>query len=84
MKDLFGNDVVSLDGKSKERKSVHAHKVLIALYGAIAGAKCGTCRFFYRKAQGFPKCEVSGLTGHSFNQDWSSTWQACGKYEQNK
>lgn len=80
MKDLFGIET-SQGAKTKVRASVLVHKQLVDLYGAVPDTKCGKCKFFYFNDGRFPKCELSGLHGHSFNQDWSSRWQACGRFE---
>lgn len=43
--DLFGHEIV--EAKKGDRKSVIAHKQLIAIYGEAAGKKCGACFHFY-------------------------------------
>lgn len=82
MIDLFGNEVVQ--AKKGDRKSVIAHKQLIALHGETAGKKCGACFHFYYRvySKKYPKCDKSGCDGASQNNDWSSRWQACGLFEE--
>lgn len=88
MKDLFGNDVtavqmVNMHKNAHERKSEAAYKILLQLYGKHEGKKCGACIHFYfrQMSKRYPKCALSGCTGHTQNHDWSSRWEACGKFE---
>lgn len=90
MQDLFGNEIQVKDlisNNAPERKSVRAHKVLIALYGVAENKTCKGCKHFIYRGAGnrhYPKCLLSGLTGHTAHHDWSKKWQACGKYEEVK
>jgi hypothetical protein len=91
MKDLFGNDVtpaelIKKNKASNERKSEASYKILIQLYGKTEGRKCGACKHFYFRmaSKKYPKCALSGCDGHTQNHDWSSRWNACGKFEEEK
>lgn len=87
-KDLFGNEINPADliahSKGGPRKSELAHKALLQLYGSTPGKKCKGCKWFYFRvfSKKYPKCHLSGLDGSTQNHDWSSRWQACGKYEE--
>jgi hypothetical protein len=87
MKDLFGNEIAQpTETPPKVRKSVAMHARFLNNYGITRGRKCKDCiHFFFRSySKKYPKCAESGLTGHTQNHDWSSTWQACGKFEPQK
>jgi hypothetical protein len=86
MEDLFGNELTPADvtrAKKGTRTSLLVHSQMLQLYGKKENTKCKNCVHFYFRiyAKKYPKCELSGLKGSTQNHDWSSTWQACGKFE---
>lgn len=89
MKDLFGNDIKLKDllkAQKGSRRSVQVHQMFLREYGAMPGKKCRDCKNLFFKSGGtrsYPKCRISGLFGNTTNSDWSSTLQACGKFEPN-
>jgi hypothetical protein len=90
MQDLFGNEIKTKDlvtsSKGGTRRSVLAHRAFTNLYGKTEGKKCHECKhfFFNSYSRKYPKCALSGLMGATSNHDWSSWWQACGKFEPKK
>jgi hypothetical protein len=87
VKDLFGNDIKPKDlvyAQKGQKKSVQMHQFFLRQYGTAEGQKCKACKNLVWKDGGtrmYPKCRLSGLFGSTPNQDWSSTWPACGKFE---